>query len=215
MKTSDKAVKDIEIVLDNYSFNLDKVFLEDTLTKIHLDNLALLRNSIYAKHKCIFSEKEYHDYFSQFDWYSAKYKDVSKRLTDVDMSNIEAVKNVENEINSLKYTSKTHKFSISFPLNWKDKYIIKEDTTGVYAFFKPSSTYNFDYGELFSITLNDDLLDAIWQVEPKVTINNKEYFIGGPTGVAISLDHPEADVFLKMNKERADVLKTIKEIESE
>ncbi|GAA0076744.1 hypothetical protein UT300005_11220 [Clostridium sp. CTA-5] len=106
-------------------------------------------------------------------------------------------------------------FSITFPTNWENKYKVIEGEKSVSVYFK-SSDKNVPEksGLFFTIIEKDNSIDeTIYDsIEGKkyVTLNNKIYFIGGPTDIALSEEVSDFNVFLSMNKERKKVIDTIK-----
>lgn len=97
---SDEGV--VNFRLKNMNFNLNELFDSIELNKLDSKELAILRNSIYAKHGYIFSTKEYSEYFSQFLWYKPLSKDVRDKLNDIDKKNIGNITNLESQKVSIK-----------------------------------------------------------------------------------------------------------------
>ena len=54
------------------------------------------RNAMYARHGYIFKSKDLKAYFSQFSWYRPRYKDVSRKLSQIEQHNIRVLKSLEN-----------------------------------------------------------------------------------------------------------------------
>ena len=54
-----------------------------------------MRNAIFARHGYIFKNKELADYFSTMDWYEPRYSDVTSKLTEIELKNIEFLKKHE------------------------------------------------------------------------------------------------------------------------
>jgi hypothetical protein len=115
--------------------------------------------------------------------------------------------------NNLTYKSKLG-FSITFPSNWKDRYIINEDINSMRVYFKssdPSTPKNS--GFFFAIMKNtppdEDFYDSIG-VEKHITIGDKSYFVGGPTDVNLSESNKDFNIFLSMNKDCKKIIGTLK-----
>lgn len=106
-------------------------------------------------------------------------------------------------------------FSMNFPSNWKDKYIIKEDDNSVSVYFKSTDPKTPPNSGLFFVimknngSLNKDMYDSI-DGNKYLTIGDTTYFIGGPTDVALNPENTDFNTFLSMNKERKKVIDAIK-----
>lgn len=82
---------------DKKVFNLSTSYLtNDDLYHLNKNELRLLRNEIFARKGYIFSSQEMRDYFSQFDWYVPRYKNVYNQLNNVEKFNIDKIKEHEN-----------------------------------------------------------------------------------------------------------------------
>ena len=57
--------------------------------------LRIMRNEIFARHGYIFKKPEMRSYFNQQPWYSPRYDDVSKLLSDIEMQNVKTIKSSE------------------------------------------------------------------------------------------------------------------------
>ncbi|MCT4507409.1 MAG: YARHG domain-containing protein [Tepidibacter sp.] len=106
---SDKEV--VNLSLKNVKFNLNELIDIKELNKLDSEELAILRNSIYAKDGYIFSTKEYSEYFSQFLWYKPLNKDVRDKLNDIDKKNIENITNLEKQRVSIKNSKDNKNYS--------------------------------------------------------------------------------------------------------
>jgi len=78
------------------NINLSKEYLRDDQLK-YLDKteLLILRNEIFARHGYIFKREDLKGYFNQFDWYYPRFNDVSHLLNEVELYNIEKIKQYE------------------------------------------------------------------------------------------------------------------------
>jgi hypothetical protein len=74
--------------------------------------LRILRNAIYAKHGYIFNSIDLQEYFSRFNWYSAKKVNVDTELSENEKKFIEFIRRVESN-----YPSSTHEEIIGI---WHD-----------------------------------------------------------------------------------------------
>lgn len=78
------------------SFNLSENYLNDEqLNKLDKTELSILRNEIFAKHGYIFQREDLRIYFSQFSWYRPQYNSVSHMLNEIELYNIEKIKQYE------------------------------------------------------------------------------------------------------------------------
>ncbi|WBW99007.1 YARHG domain-containing protein [Oceanirhabdus sp. W0125-5] len=103
-------VADVQILsLDSGEFNLTEIFNNNDLEKLSLQELSLLRNSIYAKNGYKFSTEEFHNYFSKFEWYKPISKDVDKLLSQIDNENIKNIILIEEQSESWIKNSKDDK----------------------------------------------------------------------------------------------------------
>lgn len=59
------------------------------------EELRIIRNSIFAKHGYIFKSDDLKTYFSQFNWYTPMYADVSNMLSPIERKNISTIKALE------------------------------------------------------------------------------------------------------------------------
>ncbi|WP_242939276.1 YARHG domain-containing protein [Tepidibacter thalassicus] len=203
------------LVLNGYEFNLTQIFKEDLLSTLDKDELIILRNAIYAKHGYIFTQKKYNDYFLQFNWYKPTSNNVSQLLTSVDHDNIKRIIQLEQVLEKLEFKSNKLGFSITFPHNWKNKYKIVEYDTYMIVYFNPSKNVDFKGGEFFLIIdtkssyFNQENFDTISD-KNFFEIGNRQYYICIPTDFPLPENHPEIELFLKMQSDIPNILKTIK-----
>lgn len=72
--------------------DLDSRHLTSTdVASLSLSDLAILRNSIFARHGRPFAKPEYATYFAQFDWYRADPNYRDDRLNSVEKRNVELI----------------------------------------------------------------------------------------------------------------------------
>ena len=66
------------------------------LKKMSKNELAIMRNEIYARYGYIFIKNGKMDqYFTKQDWYTAEHKDVDRFLNEIELSNIQLIKGLE------------------------------------------------------------------------------------------------------------------------
>lgn len=210
-----KIEYNIMLIFNNCEFDLNKSFENDSLEKLNLNELAILRNAIYAKHGYVFSNQEYTEYFQKFDWYEPTSQDFELSLTNTDNKNIKNITDLEKRLKKLQFKSSKLGFSISFPISWEGRYRIVEENWGLIVYFKPSKI-PIEYGGEFFLIVNME--DKVFHQGQYDTVSTKtffeakdtKYFIGGPTDFPISEEHPELELFLKMKLDIPDILETIK-----
>ncbi|QLY80302.1 hypothetical protein [Clostridium intestinale] len=115
------------------------------------------------------------------------------------------------------YTNNNLGFSITFPASWKDKYTIKEADNGIYVFMKLQNSQSTSEGFLFAILkkgpdLDESMFDTITKEKRYFDAKGVTYVIGGSTDFPIDTEGPNFQSYLKMSKERAAVVKTLKAI---
>lgn len=98
-------------------FNLAGNFSLNDISKLSLEEAALLRNGIYAKYGYEFNKEQYKKYFGQFSWYAAKSGNVEKLLNKTDRENIENLmkyeKIRESGVNSSEFSGYYEKKEIN------------------------------------------------------------------------------------------------------
>jgi uncharacterized coiled-coil protein SlyX len=72
----------------------DRMISERDLLGMDQATLRLARNEIFARHGYIFKSDELSTYFSQFEWYVPKTRDV--QLSDIEQNNVDLIKSYEN-----------------------------------------------------------------------------------------------------------------------
>ena len=73
----------------------NRYFDHSDVSGLNRDELALLRNSIYARHNRIFVKQKFSSYFSQYDWYSPLYTDDDIQLNRYEQANVSFIKRYE------------------------------------------------------------------------------------------------------------------------
>lgn len=69
---------------------------ESFFMNYNTDELATMRNEIYARHGYSFKNKEWRYYFEGKDWYMPMGIDIRDKLTDIEVANIEMIYDIEN-----------------------------------------------------------------------------------------------------------------------
>ncbi|MCT8335839.1 YARHG domain-containing protein [Leptospira sp. 85282-16] len=84
--------KIIKLIIEN-----QKISKEDIQNVKNLEDLRILRNSIFAKHGRLFNDKNLKSFFEKQSWYSPK-KDSQITLTEIDKINLNLIRNSESSI---------------------------------------------------------------------------------------------------------------------
>jgi len=79
-----------------YSWLSDRLVTEDDLYGKSMQDLKIMRNTIFAMHGYIFKTKDMKEYFEGQSWYTPKKDNVSSELTSIEQKNIAFIKNKEN-----------------------------------------------------------------------------------------------------------------------
>ena len=106
-------------------------------------------------------------------------------------------------------------FSITFPDSWKGKYTVEEKDNGIRVCYKPKvNIQDQGSGFLFTVLKNTpDLSDQLDTVSYKMRYFKAKgitYIIGGPTDMPFDSNHPEFQTYLKMTREKPQVVETLK-----
>ncbi len=67
----------------------------DDIAGLSKQELRIMRNEIYARYGYIFKSKDLREYFSDQPWYSPISRDVSNKLTEIEVRNVEFIKKHE------------------------------------------------------------------------------------------------------------------------
>lgn len=96
--TDDQDIEMRNISKISNNFNLSEKYLNDNQLK-YLDKteLLILRNEIFARHGYIFKREDLTIYFSQFKWYKPTHRNVSSFLNEIELGNIEKIKQYEQK----------------------------------------------------------------------------------------------------------------------
>lgn len=73
----------------------EKLLSKSELLNLTLDELAIMRNEIFASKGYIFKTNRYKSYFTEQKWYDLKYENVENDLTEIEQANIKLIKKVE------------------------------------------------------------------------------------------------------------------------
>lgn len=75
-----------------YEISEKRLLIEDDIARFSKSELRIIRNQLYARHGYIFKSQDLTDYFSQFDWYSPSSSDVTSKLSDIELKNVDFIK---------------------------------------------------------------------------------------------------------------------------
>ncbi len=88
----------MNVAADAYIFPTDTVLLtKEQLNGLSKDQLALIRNEIYARKGHIFTAGKYTSYFMQKSWYNPSQSITWRDLTDIERKNVKLLTECENE----------------------------------------------------------------------------------------------------------------------
>lgn len=116
--TLENAVEEIKVDLkadvEEYRENLDninyifpdsdeKYLSEDEIRSVSVEDMALGRNEIYARHGYIFNEEPFKSYFESQSWYEGTVPsdqfNADQVFNDFEKKNVELIKQIEDEVN--------------------------------------------------------------------------------------------------------------------
>ena len=84
---------------DSYMmYDIDSRYIsEDEISDWSSEDLAKLRNEIFARHGRIFTTQKWIDYFATKTWYVPRYDNVDALLNDYEWANLEVIMNLEDQ----------------------------------------------------------------------------------------------------------------------
>ena len=80
-----------------YPFTSYSILINTILDCFNLEELKIMRNEIFARHGYIFQTQEMKKYFELQNWYEGRYKDVNKKLSDLEKLNIKLIRLMEKK----------------------------------------------------------------------------------------------------------------------
>ncbi len=89
------------IELATYAGNVYCKSIQNNLEEITqecVNQLAAMRNAIFARHGYIFKSEKWSTYFSKFTWYEPQHDDVASMLSEAERINIEHIRILEKKI---------------------------------------------------------------------------------------------------------------------
>ena len=81
--------------LGDYPEASTRLLTEEDVNNLDADELAYMRNTIYARRGYSFKDKDWRYTFEQKDWYMPTCVDVRDKLTDIEVANIELIYDYE------------------------------------------------------------------------------------------------------------------------
>lgn len=84
---------------DSYMmYDVDSRYIsEDEISDWSSEDLARLRNEIFARHGRIFTTEKWRNYFATKTWYVPRYDNVDSMLNDYEWANLEVIMNLEDQ----------------------------------------------------------------------------------------------------------------------
>ena len=73
----------------------DKLLIKSDLTNLTKDDLAIIRNEIFASKGYIFKTNRFKSYFAEQEWYKPQFDNVDKNLSDNEKENIKLIRALE------------------------------------------------------------------------------------------------------------------------
>jgi hypothetical protein len=86
----------IEIVINGNITYLDNLLEVGKINDFKLNELRILRNTIFAKYGYKFNSDDLTNHFSQFSWYEGNKTNVENELSSIDWTNIKLIQILEN-----------------------------------------------------------------------------------------------------------------------
>lgn len=83
--------------LDDYDWVMERYLTPNDLGWHTKEGLRIMRNWIFARHGYKFKSQDLREYFSQFSWYNPRYDDVNSQLSEIELHNIEVIKQYEKK----------------------------------------------------------------------------------------------------------------------
>jgi hypothetical protein len=77
----------------SYSFVSKRLINSNDLKKYSKTELRLIKNEIFARYNYIFKSDDLNNYFQKQKWYTPKYGNVDKYITDIEHENINFLNN--------------------------------------------------------------------------------------------------------------------------
>ncbi|WP_298544192.1 YARHG domain-containing protein [uncultured Aquimarina sp.] len=93
--TFSKPYTDLKAIeRDNYIFS-HRVFTPDELDQKTEEELAIIKNEIFASHGYMFTTEKWQDYFESKSWYMPSDDDAIGKLTEIEKKNIELILSIK------------------------------------------------------------------------------------------------------------------------
>ncbi|WP_299606824.1 YARHG domain-containing protein [uncultured Aquimarina sp.] len=90
-----KPYTDIKAIeRENYIFS-HRIFKKEELDFKTEEELAIIKNEIFASHGYMFTKKKWQDYFESKSWYMPTNKDAADKLTDIEKSNVALILSIK------------------------------------------------------------------------------------------------------------------------
>jgi hypothetical protein len=179
------------VVYNGFLFLIDYLHITD-LAVLTKNELRILRNMIYAKHGYIFQNNDWTKYFSDFNWYNPRHRNVDTMLTEHEKWLIEVILAFEN-MKPTRHTKSDYVrewYNTPVPAGWPDLIEIKNDNTINFVYnemrkraaISCRGTYTVENG-LLVVNITEQLL------------NGGKYFHSGYASTLPGMEHANEGVF--------------------
>lgn len=91
----EKSTKNLPTKSREFAFASNTILTPDSLSKYTRDELAIMRNEIFASYGYKFKTDRYRLYFESLQWYHPNLDNVLDKLTDIEKNNIDLIKKLE------------------------------------------------------------------------------------------------------------------------
>lgn len=89
---SSKTAEPEEIAGDTYLFPSDRMYIKDEhLDSLTREEIALIRNEVFARHGYIFQKEPYKSYFSSMPWYIPDEDFTDSAFSEIEKANVDAI----------------------------------------------------------------------------------------------------------------------------
>ena len=78
------------------------MLIKSGLINLTIDELAIMRNEIFASKGYIFKTNRFKSYFAEQEWYIPKFENVENKLSEIEIANIKLIKEVEKIITEIE-----------------------------------------------------------------------------------------------------------------
>jgi hypothetical protein len=146
----------------------ERLLTDSDLRYLSKNDLKIMRNEIFARYGYIFQTTEMKQYFQNQSWYTPQRSDVTDKLSNIEIKNIDLIKRYENNatdsgstkgVPPIENTNRYNCAWIALPKNWDGKSILANNFVWIGENDKKlQDKYNVHPGDIYQF--NDD--HEIW-----------------------------------------------------